>query len=204
MSQHCYPFPRPSVTVDAVILRPQGDRYALLLIERAKAPFAGQWALPGGFLDMDEDLQTAAQRELQEETGLPITRPMVQVGAYGAVNRDPRGRTITVAYGLVLTEEEAQAPVQGQDDARRAEWHAIDDLPTLAFDHAHVVQDALAILLARKYHGLRAYELENPHLTWFHRAASDSQQGSGELCRKTGTPTYPRPPYGLCQGESLV
>ena len=150
MSQHCYPFPRPSVTVDAVILRPQGDRYALLLIERAKAPFAGQWALPGGFLDMDEDLQTAAQRELQEETGLPITRPMVQVGAYGAVNRDPRGRTITVAYGLVLTEEEAQAPVQGQDDARRAEWHLIDALPTLAFDHAQVVQDALALLLARK------------------------------------------------------
>jgi len=136
------------VTLDAVILRPADTGgWDILLIERGKPPFDGHWALPGGFLEMDEDLPIGASRELEEETGLSISRPMKQLGAFGHPERDPRGRTITIAYGLVLTREEGQLAVEGRDDARKAAWHSITQLPPLAFDHSDIIQTGLTVLL---------------------------------------------------------
>ncbi|MEL6534091.1 MAG: NUDIX hydrolase [Bacteroidota bacterium] len=151
MSQsYTYPYPRPMVTVDAVILRPgELETWEILLIERGNPPFAGQWALPGGYLDMKEDLHTGAKRELVEETGLQVERPMTQLGAYGDPKRDPRGRTITIAYGIVLTETESTQAVGGQDDARAAAWHMVDQLPALAFDHAEIIAKGITTLLGR-------------------------------------------------------
>ena len=150
-TEYTYPFPRPSVTVDAVILRPiTPGEYEVLLIERGKSPFQGQWALPGGFLDMDEDIEAAAVRELEEETKLKITRPLRQIGAFGKVDRDPRGRTITIAYGIILTKEEGQQAVTGSDDAKQAKWHTLQELPPLAFDHQHILEKTLKALNVKK------------------------------------------------------
>lgn len=145
---YTYEYPRPMVTVDAVILQKAARGYEVLLIERKHDPFAGHWALPGGFLDMDETPDAAAARELAEETGLTIDESMTQIGAFGAVNRDPRGRTIGIAYGIVLAEGTPTDGVRGQDDARQAAWHSIDHLPNLAFDHAEIMKKAIEVLLS--------------------------------------------------------
>ncbi|KAA0152604.1 hypothetical protein FNF29_03831 [Cafeteria roenbergensis] len=155
-----YRFPRPAVTVDACIIRvpgagarPAADSSAaaavaaagappvpqVLLIERGGKPFLGHWALPGGFVDEHEDLNHAAKRELVEETGA-TGLPLAQLGAYGAPGRDPRGHTVTVAY-LCVTDRDVA--VKAADDAAKAEWHAVDALPDLAFDHGTIVADAL-------------------------------------------------------------
>ena len=112
----------------------------MLLIERGNEPFKGYWALPGGFLELEEDLDTCAARELQEETGLTGIE-LHQLYAFGAPNRDPRHRTISVAYwGVDYTEREAV----GSDDAVKAQWFALDKLPSLAFDHEQILQKALS------------------------------------------------------------
>ncbi|MBF2054029.1 MAG: NUDIX hydrolase [Candidatus Sericytochromatia bacterium] len=142
-------FFKPAVTVDVLVLCWQPTPQ-ILLIQRKNAPFAGAWALPGGFLDATEPLHEAARRELQEETGLNI--PEVSFfGVYGEPARDPRGRTLTLAY---LTLLEVAAPVSGQDDARDARWFTLKQLPELAFDHARIVRDGLKDLRCR---------LENRH-----------------------------------------
>lgn len=115
----------------------------MLLIERGNEPYKGCWALPGGFLDMDETLEECAIRELEEETGLKVSIESIrQVGTYSRVNRDPRGRTISTAFIAVV---DSPLPVKGQDDAARAEWFAIDSLPPLAFDHADIIRDGIDI-----------------------------------------------------------
>jgi len=141
-----YPYPRPSVTLDLVFfaVTPRGPR--VLLIERAAPPHAGRWALPGGYLDMDEDLETGARRELLEETRVEVGATW-QVGAFGAVDRDPRGRTITVAY-LAVHVGEAPPPTAG-DDASATRWHSAQRLPKLAFDHREVIAAARALLAER-------------------------------------------------------
>jgi 8-oxo-dGTP diphosphatase len=109
-----------------------------LLIKRKNDPFVDQWALPGGFINESEDLVTAAKRELKEETGLTI-ETMEQVRAFGAPGRDPRGRTISIAFvSRIFSEEELNAG----DDATEASWVSIDDLPELAFDHAEIIEAA--------------------------------------------------------------
>ena len=113
----------------------------VLLIERGFDPFKGCWAFPGGFLNMDETTEQCAVRELEEETGLKV-EDIIQIGAYSRVDRDPRGRTITVAY---LAINDAPAEVRGQDDAAKARWFPIDSLPPLAFDHEDIMQDAIAL-----------------------------------------------------------
>ncbi|MBK8978597.1 MAG: NUDIX hydrolase [Planctomycetes bacterium] len=139
-----YPYPRPNVTVDLVVLGvPMPAPARVLLIQRAAEPFAGAFALPGGFLDPDEDLEAAARRELAEETGLGVGR-LLQVGAFGAVDRDPRGRTVTVAFAAVHVGE-LPAPRAG-DDARTARWCPLRRPPRLAFDHALVLRTALDAL----------------------------------------------------------
>ncbi len=139
-----YRFPRPAVTVDVVLFAagPRGD-LRVLLIQRDRAPFAGTWALPGGFLDLDEELEAAARRELVEETGLRAGR-LAPLGTYGTLGRDPRGRTISVVF-LTCGDVAAMAPQAG-DDARASAWCSATRPPALAFDHAQVLRDARARL----------------------------------------------------------
>ena len=138
-------YPRIDVTVDVVALTEIDERVHLLVVRRGNPPFEGQWALPGGFLEVDEDFAPGAVRELEEETGVSLGPDRLrQLGAYGAPDRDPRGRTISVAHVVRLDE-----PVepQGGSDADDARWLPVDDLlaaDELAFDHARIVRDALA------------------------------------------------------------
>ncbi|MDE0653782.1 MAG: NUDIX hydrolase [bacterium] len=140
-----------AVTVDIVLLTRVEDQLKVLLIQRGKAPFEGAWALPGGFVGPDEDLEEAAARELLEETGVSTERSrLVQLGAYGHPARDPRMRVVTVAYGAIVAEL-AEVP-RGGSDAARAELVAVaevvGDRVRLAFDHRLIVADALSGLLA--------------------------------------------------------
>ena len=109
-------------------------------------PFKGCWAFLGGFMNMDETTEQCAIRELEEETGLQLS-DVHQIGAYSKVNRDPRGRTITVAYLAIIDEPVA---VTGQDDAAKAEWWPLSDLPHLAFDHYDIMQDAVKVFNRHK------------------------------------------------------
>jgi len=130
-----YEYPRPAVSADVVVL--DGD--SILLIKRLKDPFAGCWALPGGFMDMDESADVAAIRELKEETGL-VVGAVQQIGAYSGVDRDPRGRVVTVAFFATASQSDHFAAA---DDAEDAQWFSISELPDLAFDHARIIADAL-------------------------------------------------------------
>ncbi len=136
---YSYKYPRPAVTADCVVITTEAEP-RVLLIERGNAPYKGHWAFPGGFLNMDETTEQCAIRELEEETGLKIDK-VHQIGAYSKVDRDPRGRTISVAY-LAIVEKPLE--VSGQDDAAKAEWFPINALPPLAFDHDEIMADAIA------------------------------------------------------------
>ncbi len=136
---YTYDYPRPAVTTDAVIFANRGDEQYVLLIKRGRPPYEGFWALPGGFLDIDEELEAGVSRELEEETGLTGI-DLKQLKAYGGVNRDPRHRTISVVfYGITNKLHE----VKGMDDADDAKWFPVDKLPPLAFDHGKIVSDAM-------------------------------------------------------------
>jgi 8-oxo-dGTP diphosphatase len=137
-------YPRIDVTVDVVALAPVDGRPHVLVVRRGNPPFEGQWALPGGYLEVDEDLAPAAARELHEETGIEL-RPddLRQLRAYGEPGRDPRGRTISVAHLVELGE--ATEP-QGGSDAAEARWLPVDELldgDDLAFDHSTILREAL-------------------------------------------------------------
>ena len=135
-----YKYPRPSVTADCIVFTKEPDA-KVLLIQRADEPYKGSWAFPGGFMNMDETTEQCAIRELEEETGLKLCK-IHQIGAYSRVDRDPRGRTVTVAYLAVI---DAPREVIGQDDAAKAEWFLLSDLPHLAFDHYDIIQDAIKV-----------------------------------------------------------
>ena len=135
---YSYDYPRPAVTADCIVMTRDNDP-KVLLIERGHEPFKGCWAFPGGFMNMDETTEQCAIRELEEETGLKTT-DIQQLGAYSKVDRDPRGRTITVAY---LAFVDKPLPVKGQDDAAKAQWFSIKELPKLAFDHEEIMRDAI-------------------------------------------------------------
>lgn len=122
------------VTVDAVILRKSND-YELLLIKRKNEPFKDCWALPGGFVDENEDLKTAAIRELEEETQIKVV-DLEQIGAFGKPFRDPRGHMVSVAYFGVVPENTIAIAA---DDAKETGWFSVKDLPKLAFDHLDIV-----------------------------------------------------------------
>ncbi len=133
---YTYDYPRPMVTVDAVILSLREGKRHVLLIRRARPPFLGAWALPGGFVEIDEPLEEAVARELAEETGLTGLE-LRQLHTFGDPGRDPRGRSISVAY---WGEAPPDATVAGGDDAAEAGWFPLDALPALAFDHDKIVK----------------------------------------------------------------
>ena len=136
--KYCYDYPKPSVTTDMVVVAGNNPR-KVLLIKRGIEPFKGMWALPGGFIEENEDLFDAALRELKEETGLENVVP-VQIGVFGKPGRDPRGHTIAVAYMAMLPEP---VSVSAGDDAENASWFPIDNLPELAFDHDEIIAKAI-------------------------------------------------------------
>lgn len=137
---YSYEYPRPSVTVDCIIFGLDDDSLKILLIERGGEPFKNYWALPGGFVEMNETLDAAAMRELEEETGIKDTF-MEQLYTFGDVARDPRGRVISVAYFALV--KLSNYKVTAASDAKRAEWFPINKMPKLAFDHDKIFQMAL-------------------------------------------------------------
>ncbi len=144
--KHTYNYPRPALTVDvAIVTREAKPR--VLLIRRKKDPFAGSWALPGGFVDENERLADAARRELVEETGVTVA-DLEQLYTAGDPGRDPRGWTVSVAY-LAQVDPAALKPVAA-DDADEVGWHPLDALPALAFDHAMLLARVRARLDERK------------------------------------------------------
>jgi len=152
--EYTYKYPRPAVTADCVVMTKESVPQ-VLLIERGAEPYKGCWAFPGGFMNMDETTEQCAIRELEEETGLKVSK-IQQIGAYSKVDRDPRGRTITVAYLAIV---DAPITVTGQDDASKAEWWPLSDFldkpsgkaerPHLAFDHYDIMQDAIALFRSK-------------------------------------------------------
>jgi len=141
--QYIYEWPRPMVTVDVIVFCQADSSTKVLLIKRGKEPHKGQWAFPGGFLELDEELVDGAKRELLEETGLKIAK-LEQFHSFGDIGRDPRGRLITVSFmGFV----DSELPVKGSDDAEEAGWFDINDLPQkMAFDHNLVAEKAIETL----------------------------------------------------------
>ncbi len=138
-------YDRPSVTVDVVIFSILDDALKVLLVKRKHWPFEGMWAIPGGFIQMDESLEEAAYRELAEETG--VTRDEVyieQLYTFGAPNRDPRTRVITVAYFALVSSDKINP--KAASDAADVGWFSVYDPPPLAFDHADILEYALTRL----------------------------------------------------------
>lgn len=153
-NKYCYKYPHPAVTTDCVIFGFDGSELQVLLIERGIEPFKGKWAFPGGFLNMDETAREGALRELKEETGLENAY-IEQFNTYSDPGRDPRERVITIAhYALVRIQE-----VKGGDDATKAQWFPIDEVPQLAFDHDKILRDAMRKLRERIHFEPIGFEL---------------------------------------------
>lgn len=137
---YTYKYPRPAVTTDCVVFTKE-EEPKVLLIQRGNEPYKGCWAFPGGFMNMEETAEECAVRELKEETGLTV-KQIQQIGAYSKVDRDPRGRTISIAYLAIV---DAPTAVTGMDDAAKAAWFPLSSLPNLAFDHKDIMADAIAL-----------------------------------------------------------
>ena len=141
---YCYKYPHPAVTSDCVIFGFDGVAIKVLLIQRGIEPYKGKWAFPGGFMNIDETIEECAKRELEEETGLKASS-LEQFYTFTDVNRDPRERVITVAhYALVRLSD-----VKGGDDAMSAKWFAMNEIPSLAFDHDRILRIAVNRLKER-------------------------------------------------------
>lgn len=134
---YSYPYPRAALTVDALVYTIENHVKWVLLIERGKEPYKNKWALPGGFIEMNETLEEACKRELKEETGLSVGK-MKQFKTFDKIDRDPRHRTISVVFSVELNEKSV---VAGGDDAARAAWFPISQLPELAFDHREIIEE---------------------------------------------------------------
>jgi len=153
---YTYKYPRPALTVDCAVFGLHGDDLKILLIQRAHGPFEGQWALPGGFVDMDETIEEAARRELAEETSLEEIY-LEQLYTFGAVDRDPRERVVSVAwYALVNIDDHS---VRAQTDARDIGWFLVRDMPPLAFDHEGILHTALERLRGKVRYQPIGFEL---------------------------------------------
>lgn len=137
--KYCYEYPRPAVTTDCVIFGFDGNQINLLLIARGIEPFKGQWAFPGGFVRIQETTEACARRELAEETGLGHVY-LEQLYTFSEIERDPRGRTISVAYFALV---KSDGPPKAGDDAGKAQWFDLEQVPPLAFDHNRILDVAL-------------------------------------------------------------
>ena len=157
-----YKYPRPALTVDCVVFGLDEANLKVLLIQRELEPHGGAWALPGGFVHVDEDLDRAAMRELQEETGVDHVF-LEQLYTFGAPGRDPREHVVTVAYYALVKLMDHR--VQAATDARNAAWFSFDKLPRLAFDHAEIVAVALARLRGKVRYQPIGFELLPPKFT---------------------------------------
>ncbi|HVI03184.1 MAG TPA: NUDIX domain-containing protein [Enhygromyxa sp.] len=153
---HTYEFPRAALTVDCVVFGLDEDELEVMLIRRGLEPYAGRWALPGGFVHLDETLDEAARRELEEETGLRKVY-LEQLYTFGAVDRDPRERVVTVAYYALVKLSDHK--IRAATDATDAAWFSLSDLPDLAFDHAHILEVALERLKSKVRYQPIGFEL---------------------------------------------
>ena len=162
---YCYEFPRPGLTVDCVVFGlDEQDSLKVMLILRKIPPFQGQWALPGGFVHLDETLEEAAFRELQEETGIENVF-LEQLYTFGGINRDPRERIVTVAYYALVNLREYD--IEATTDAMDAAWFAIDELPKLPFDHQQIFETALNRLRGKIRYEPIGFELLPKKFTLF-------------------------------------
>lgn len=152
--KYSYKYPHPSVTTDCVIFGFDGGKLKVLLVERGLEPYKGRWAFPGGFVKIDESCEEGALRELEEETALKGTY-VQQFHTYSDPNRDPRERVITVAFFALVRIQEVEAG----DDANKAQWFVIDEVPQLAFDHDVILRDALKRLRERIHFQPIGFEL---------------------------------------------
>ena len=159
---HTYEYPRAALTVDCVVFGLDEAELKVLLIERGLEPFKGRWALPGGFVRVEETTDQAARRELEEETGLKNVF-LEQLYTFGTVNRDPRERVVSVAhFALVkLSDHRARAAT----DAANAEWFTVSKVPNLAFDHAEILAKALERLKGKVRYEPIGFELLPPKFT---------------------------------------
>lgn len=155
-----YQYPRAALTVDCVVFGVEERELKLLLIKRGLAPFEGRWALPGGFVRVDETLDEAARRELAEEAGLTNVF-LEQLYTFGSVNRDPRERVVSVAYYALVK----PGAVTAATDATEARWFALSDVPRLAFDHADILAAALERLRGKITYQPIGFELLPPKFT---------------------------------------
>jgi 8-oxo-dGTP diphosphatase len=159
---HHYQYPRAALTVDCVVFGFDEGELKVLLIQRARAPFKGRWALPGGFVRVAETLDAAARRELAEETGLQNVF-LEQLYTFGTVHRDPRERVVSVAYYALVKLSDHQA--KAATDAAQAGWFPLSQPPELAFDHADILAMALARLRGKVRYQPIGFELLPPKFT---------------------------------------
>ncbi len=152
---YSYDYPHPAVTVDIVIFTIREARLKLLLIRRAGEPYRGRWALPGGFIRLDEALEASARRELEEETGVSGVY-LEQLYTFGAPERDPRERVITVAYYALIPSDRLQ--LRAATDAEAVGWFGMDELPALAFDHTDIIAMAHERLVAKLDYSTIAFQ----------------------------------------------
>lgn len=157
-----YRYPHPAVTTDIVIFTIHDERLELLLIRRASEPYRDCWALPGGFVDIDEDLDACALRELEEETGVTGVY-LEQLYTFGAPNRDPRERVISVAYYALVPPN--RVSIRAASDARDVAWFQLDQLPRLGFDHEQIVDMAHARLASKLQYSTIALQFMPEHFT---------------------------------------
>jgi 8-oxo-dGTP diphosphatase len=159
---HTYQYPRAALTVDCVVFGFDEGELKVLLIERALEPFKGKWALPGGFVRVDETVDEAARRELAEEAGLRDVF-LEQLYTFGAVNRDPRERVVSVAYYALV--KLSAHDTRAATDAADARWFPISKVPKLAFDHANILAAALVRLKSKVRYQPIGFELLPPNFT---------------------------------------
>ena len=152
---YSYAYPHPAVTVDIVIFTVRDEQLKLLLIRRAGEPYQGKWALPGGFIHLDETLEASARRELEEETGVSGVY-LEQLYTFGAPERDPRERVITVAYYALIPSDKLQ--LRAATDAEAVGWFGMDELPDLAFDHPDIIATAHQRLVAKLDYSTIAFQ----------------------------------------------